>query len=58
MNKNMSITLKDPAKIQHEIIGGQILIKLLQIPNDNLYLWTKKSIQLKSEGKDYFRVIW
>ncbi|MDR2915262.1 MAG: type VI secretion system needle protein Hcp [Tannerella sp.] len=33
---------------QHEIMGGQILIKITQIPDDNLYLWAKKAIQLKS----------
>ncbi len=33
---------------QHEITGGQILIKLSQIPDDSLYLWAKKSVQLKS----------
>ncbi len=31
-----------------EITGGQILIKLSQIPDDSLYLWARKSVQLKS----------
>ncbi len=33
---------------QHEMKGGQILIKITQIPDDNLYLWAKRSILLKS----------
>ena len=32
---------------QHELKGGQILIKTPQMADDNLYLWAKKSTLLK-----------
>ena len=33
---------------QHEMRGGQMLIKLSQRADDSLYLWAKKAVQLKS----------
>jgi len=33
---------------QHEVSGGQILITLNQMPDNNLYLWAKKSTLLKN----------
>lgn len=33
---------------QHEVKGGQLSVVLSQIPDDNLYLWAKKSTLLKS----------
>ena len=33
---------------QHEVLGGQLYVTLHQGADDNLYLWAKKSTQLKS----------
>ncbi|GHT07827.1 hypothetical protein FACS189426_02040 [Bacteroidia bacterium] len=33
---------------QHEILGGQLFVKLHEAADDSLYLWAKKSTQLKS----------
>lgn len=33
---------------QHELLGGQIFLKIPQIADDNLYLWAKRSVLLKS----------
>jgi hypothetical protein len=33
---------------QHEVLGGQLFVKLHEGADDNLYLWAKKSTQLKS----------
>jgi hypothetical protein len=33
---------------QHEVLGGQLYITLSEAASDSLYLWAKKSTQLKS----------
>jgi hypothetical protein len=33
---------------EHEVLGGQLFVTLREAADDNLYLWAKKSTQLKS----------
>ncbi len=39
---------------QHEIMGGQIMVTLSQIADDNLYLWAKTPTMRKS-GSIFFK---
>ncbi|MEN9919315.1 MAG: hypothetical protein RL662_1751 [Bacteroidota bacterium] len=39
---------------QHEVRGGQFVVTLTQLPDDNLHLWAKKSTLLK-EGQVLFQ---